>query len=74
MTSEEIDSLKVAACEDDNQDNFEFVEPLYIDDDFVVVEQKWFAWFLVRKSRAFQFYMTFAIIRLSQNIQIFLSE
>ena len=54
MTSEEIDSLKVAACEDDNQDNFEFVEPLYIDDDFVVVEQKWFAWFLVRKSRAFQ--------------------
>ena len=54
MTNEEIDSLKVVACEDDNQDNFEFVEPLYIDDDFVVVEQKWFAWFLVRKSRAFE--------------------
>ena len=47
MTNEEVDSLKVAACDDDNQDNIEFIEPLYIDDDFVVVEQKRFAWFLV---------------------------
>ena len=47
MANEEVDSLKVAACDDDNQDNIEFIEPLYIDDDFVVVEQKRFAWFLV---------------------------
>lgn len=47
MTNEEIDSLKVAACEETDQENIEFIEPLYIDDDFVVVEQKLFTWFLV---------------------------
>ena len=51
MTSDEIGSLKIAACCDSDQENIEFIDPLYIDDDFVVVEQKMFAWFLVRNYR-----------------------
>lgn len=47
MTRDEVDSLKVAACCDSDQEDIEFIDPLYIDDDFVVVEQKMFAWFLV---------------------------
>ena len=47
MTSDEIGSLKIAACCDSDQEDIEFIDPLYIDDDFVVVEQKMFAWFLL---------------------------
>ena len=51
MTMEEIASMKIAACHDghDTDQDIEFMDPLYVDDDFVVVEQQMFAWFLVWK-------------------------
>ena len=48
MTNDEIESLRVAACRNADQEDIEFVDPLYIDDDFIVVEQNTFTWFLVR--------------------------
>lgn len=47
LTNEEIKSLKIAACRDADQENIEFIDPLYVDSDFVVVEQDMFSWFLV---------------------------
>ena len=47
LTNEEIKSLKIAACRDADQENIEFIDPLYVDSDFVVVEQEMFSWFLV---------------------------
>ena len=51
MTNEEIESLRVAACRNADQEDIEFVDPLYIDDDFIVVEQNTFTWFLVRNTK-----------------------
>ena len=47
MSNDEVESLKVAVCADSDPEIIEFIKPLYVDDDFVVVEQHLYSWFLV---------------------------
>eukprot|EP00092_Neocalanus_flemingeri_P034512 GFUD01037525.1.p1 GENE.GFUD01037525.1~~GFUD01037525.1.p1 ORF type:complete len:465 (+),score=131.62 GFUD01037525.1:91-1395(+) len=47
MAPNEINSLKIAACRDTDQEDIEFLDPLYVDEDFVVVEKDNYSWFLV---------------------------
>jgi len=47
MTSEEIVSLKIAACSDTAKETIEFIDPLHVDAEFVVVDKYLYNWFLV---------------------------